>query len=252
MRACDRARPQPRENRAFLTDERLQVGTFAGHLRRDCAGRIQVPDALVGLSQHPCPIAAYVFRETGRTRPGLGEREFAALVLLCARRAPRSTPGERRWHYDHGLVDEHGHRIEVRGIGCQPQPLRLQRNSPTAGKRSDPHRSDTGNAAQEVRACTPDRTRTPSRIKVLIKRAHAVIEPREVGLESRVEAGRRTPEAMLLGRPHGDEGPPSGKQRASFLRLRVGHGAGCGVNRLRKNTSVPFSTSPFPSTSVSA
>ena len=35
---------------------------------------------------------------------------------------------------DHGLVDEHGHGVEVAGVSLQTQPLRLQRDGSAAGK----------------------------------------------------------------------------------------------------------------------
>ena len=35
---------------------------------------------------------------------------------------------------DHGLVDEHGHGVEVAGVSLQPQPLCLQRNGTATGK----------------------------------------------------------------------------------------------------------------------
>ena len=37
-------------------------------------------------------------------------------------------------HLDHGLVDEHGHGVEVAGVSLQPQPLPLQRDGSATGK----------------------------------------------------------------------------------------------------------------------
>jgi len=55
-----------------------------------------------------------------------------------------------------------------------------------------------------------------------------------MGLAIRVEAARRTAEAMLLRGPHGEALPPPGKQRTPFLRLRVRNRAGLGAHRVRK------------------
>jgi len=55
-----------------------------------------------------------------------------------------------------------------------------------------------------------------------------------MGLDIRVEAVRRTAEAILLRCPHGDELPPPGKKRTQLLCLRVRNRAGLGANRVRK------------------
>jgi hypothetical protein len=55
-----------------------------------------------------------------------------------------------------------------------------------------------------------------------------------MGLTICLETARRTPEAILLRGPHGDELPPSGEECPQFLRLRVRHWAGFGANRLCK------------------
>jgi len=59
------------------------------------------------------------------------------------------------------------------------------------------------------------------------------MEPRDRGLAIRVEAARRTPEAVLLRRPQGEALPPPGEERTPCLRLRVGNRAGHGAGRLR-------------------
>jgi hypothetical protein len=55
-----------------------------------------------------------------------------------------------------------------------------------------------------------------------------------MGRDICLEAARRTPEAVLLRGPHGDEVPPSGQERPQLLRLRVRNWAGFGANRRRK------------------
>jgi hypothetical protein len=124
-----------------------------------------------------------------------------------------------------------GGQPDQRGQVLAAQGAQLGQVEP---ERPRTHRSDPGHAAQAVLALTPDRTRTQGRIEGVITRGHAVIEPRDVRLDIHVEAGRRTPEAIRLSRPHGDALPPSGEPRAPFLRRRVGPWAGFGANRLRK------------------
>lgn len=71
-------------------------------------------------------------------------------------------------------------------------------------------------------------------IESIVQGHEAGIAPRDMGLDIRVEAARRTPEAVLLRRPHGHELPPPGKKRTQSLGLRVGNRAGRGVDRPRK------------------
>ena len=52
----------------------------------------------------------------------------------------RRLPGELWRDLDQGLVDQHGHRIEVAGVGLQAQALRLQRDGTAAGKRVEQRR----------------------------------------------------------------------------------------------------------------
>ena len=53
-----------------------------------------------------------------------------------------------------------------------------------------------------------------------------------MGLDIGLEAAWRTPEAMVLCRPHRDEVPPPCEQGAPLLGLRVGDRAGRGADRV--------------------
>jgi hypothetical protein len=96
------------------------------------------------------------------------------------------------------------------------------------------HGADPGHTAQEVLTLAPDRAGPQRRIKIVVENRQARIEPRDMGLDIRVEAARRTAEAILLRGPHGDELPPPGKKRPQFLRLRVRNRTELGANRVRK------------------
>lgn len=93
--------------------------------------------------------------------------------------------------------------------------------------------SDPGHTAEERLALTPHRTRTPCRIQGVLQGRQAVIAPRTLGLDVRVETRRGTPQAVLLRRPHAHALPPPGEKRTQVLRLRLRHWAGFGANRLR-------------------
>ncbi len=60
--------------------------------------------------------------------------QASCLVCLGGIRTDRRRARELGRNLDHRLVDEHGHGVEIGGVGLQPQPLRLQRNGSAAGK----------------------------------------------------------------------------------------------------------------------
>ena len=60
----DRPRPEPSDDGELLTHERLEVGPFLRHLRRDFHWRIEVADALLRFLAHPSAIKAHVLRQT--------------------------------------------------------------------------------------------------------------------------------------------------------------------------------------------
>ena len=87
-------------------------------------------DALFRLVAHPLAVGADILGQPLRTPPGLGQQP-----LLCARfRVHRRPAGKLGRNLDHGLVDQHRHRVQVAGIAFQPQPLRLQRDRATPSK----------------------------------------------------------------------------------------------------------------------
>ena len=88
-------------------------------------------DALLGLAAHPLPVVAHILGQTLRPSPAALDQS----LFLADRRIHRGLAGKSRWNFDHGLVDQHRHRVEVAGMGFQPQPLRLQRERSTPGKR---------------------------------------------------------------------------------------------------------------------
>lgn len=130
--ALDRPRPEPSNDGEFLADERFEVGPFLRHLRRDFHWRIEMADALLCFVAHPSAVVAHVFREALGSRPvGQGFLLFTFLLPLLVYRRPARELG---WDFNHGLVDEHGHGVEVTRVSLQPQSLRLQRDGTATGK----------------------------------------------------------------------------------------------------------------------
>ena len=121
--------PQPGNDREFLPLIGRKVRPLRHHFRRDFHLRVQVADALLGFGPHPRAIAPNVLGQPGGPRP---------LQSLCLRarrgRADGGATRELGRNFDHGLVDGHGHRIQIRSPGFQPQALRFQRNAAASGK----------------------------------------------------------------------------------------------------------------------
>ena len=93
-------------------------------------------DALLCLLAHPVAVAAHVLGQPARAGPilvhlaGVARRGFGILRFRTDRRAA----GELGRDLDHRLVDQHRHRVEVRGMGFQAQALGLQRDGTAAGE----------------------------------------------------------------------------------------------------------------------
>ena len=110
-------------------------GPLPHHLRGDLDRRVQMPDAPLRLVAHPLPVVAHVLGEPLRPGPAaldqgrLGRR--SAGPGLRVDRRPASELGR---DLDHRLVDEHRHRVEIAGVGLQPQALRLQRQGAASRK----------------------------------------------------------------------------------------------------------------------
>jgi hypothetical protein len=153
--AFDGARPQPGDDgellarlqagqtgvfqvfRAFLASSQRGMVIVSYEFRSDFDAGVEVADALQRLLAHPGAVAAHVFGQAARARP-VGEgfaRAFLGAALGLDGRAHRRAAGELGRDLDHGLVDGHGHGVEVAGKALQPQALRLQRQRAPARKR---------------------------------------------------------------------------------------------------------------------
>ena len=88
-------------------------------------------DALLRFIAHPLAVVPHVLGQTLCALP-------CRTASLCLRSLP---PGSRRsprklWrNFDHRLVDEHGDRIQIAGIGFKTKALCLQRQCPAARER---------------------------------------------------------------------------------------------------------------------
>ena len=89
--------------------------------------RVQVPNALLGLFAHPRAVAAHVFGQAAGTAPVVKSvlRRLLGAALGLNLRPHRRTARELGRYLDHGLVDGHGHGVEVRSMAFQPQALRF-------------------------------------------------------------------------------------------------------------------------------
>ena len=136
IRALHRPCPQPSDHRELPPHVALQVWPLPGHLRRHFHLRIQVPDALLRFVAHPLAVVAHVLGQRLGTLPLPLHAQLAVPGHLRARfGVHRRHPGELGRNLDHRLVDEHGHRVQVRSVGFETQTLRLQRQRAAAGER---------------------------------------------------------------------------------------------------------------------
>ena len=131
VRALHRPRPQPRDHRQLPALVRLQVGPLPHHLRRDLDRRIQMPDPLLRLVTHPPAVVAHVLGQPLRPAPRLRDHR----PIRPRRRVHRRPAREARRDFDHRLVDQHRHRVQVAGMGFEAEPLGFERQRPAAGER---------------------------------------------------------------------------------------------------------------------
>ncbi len=128
----------PRAHQRHL-DPARRVG--AGHSARPDPGdhvglravrqrrlRVQVPDPPLRLVAHPGAVAAHILGQAGGARP-------VTQAFLGRTWEHRRSPGPLGRNLDQRLVDQHRHRVEVRGMRLQPQPLGFQRDRTAARER---------------------------------------------------------------------------------------------------------------------
>ena len=90
---------------------------------------VEMPYAPEGFFLYPAAVIVHIISKTGCARPGpAGSQSF-----LCLR-VYRRLAGKSGWYFDHGLVDHHGHGIEIMGMGFKAEPLCLKRESSAACK----------------------------------------------------------------------------------------------------------------------
>ena len=107
---------------------------------------VQVPDAAEGLPLHPLAVILHISGKPLRSLPAPGGIQFGAAV-----RVDRRLPGKPGRDLDHGLVDHYRHRVQVVGVGFQPQPLGFQRDGTAARKGIQQGRRVVIGRAQDLR-----------------------------------------------------------------------------------------------------
>ena len=88
-----------------------------------------MPDALLSLVAHPLAVVADVRSQALRPVPRLGMVELLSRVGVDWRLSCKL-----RRNLDESLGDEHSHGIQVARMGFKPQPLRFERDRPTAAE----------------------------------------------------------------------------------------------------------------------
>ena len=85
-------------------------------------------DTLYRFTPNPCTISLNILRKSGCSRPS--SYKFEILAFFALKLWPnRSTPGKLWRDFNHGLVDENCHRIQIRGIGLESKSLCFKRNN---------------------------------------------------------------------------------------------------------------------------
>src|SRR5688572_26281700 len=114
--------PKPCNDFELLSDERFEIGTFLGHLRCDFYRRVKMAHKLLRFLAHPRTIVAHVLRQTGGTGPFSFKSQFLLLrAMYAVPETDRASAGKLGRNLDHGLVYEHGHRVEITGVNFQSQ-----------------------------------------------------------------------------------------------------------------------------------
>ena len=129
--AFDGASPEPGDHGQLFAFVRFEVGPVFDHFFGDFDGWVQVSDPAERFVTHPLAVVAHVFGQA------LGAFPFALEeVFVFARDGVHGWhAGELGWDLDHGLVDKHGHGVEVAGVGFQAQALGFERDGAAAGER---------------------------------------------------------------------------------------------------------------------
>ena len=119
VRALHRARPNPCDDSETPSLVRLQVGPLSYDLRGDLDVRIEVSYPPFGLVAHPVAIVASVLGQPLRATPLSGNDR----PVFRGGRVHGRLMGESRRDLEHRLADQHGHWIQIAGIGVEPEPL---------------------------------------------------------------------------------------------------------------------------------
>jgi hypothetical protein len=101
-------------------------------------------DSLVRFVAHPLAVCAHVGGQPRGAFP-------AADSTVGEAREHGREPGELWRDFDQRLVDEHGDRVEVRGMRSKAEPLRLERDRPAAGEGVEDRGRVTVRRVQDLR-----------------------------------------------------------------------------------------------------
>jgi len=94
------------------------------------------------------------------------------------------------------------------------------------------HRPHAWHTPPQLLTLSPDWTGAQPGVQVIVEGREASMKPRDMGLDISLETARRAPEAVLCGRPPGDEWPTPRQQGAQLFRLRAGQGTPRGPHGL--------------------
>ena len=134
--ARHRARPQPGDDRRLRAVRQPRPG-------------VEMADPPLRLVAHPAPVMAHVFGEPLRAPGAVPDR--AVGEPGAGLRVDRGEAGEARRDLDQRPGDQHRDRVEVRTMGAQAQPLRLQRDRAAAAERIDHRRRMFGEKGVDLR-----------------------------------------------------------------------------------------------------
>jgi hypothetical protein len=141
-----------------------------------------------------------------------------------------ASPPERPAAPEGAALPRQGRHPDQRGQPLAAQRAQLRQGEP---QRPCPDRANAGDAAEKVRALTPHRPRPQRRVAVVLQRRQAGVAPGAMRREVRLEPWRGVAQAVLGGRPHGDQWPPPRQEGAARRGLGVWHGPGGRTHRGR-------------------